>query len=306
MGEIPNMSRDFLEEMSKNVARHAGKIQVIKIGGEVVEDDNAIRHQARQVISLNNHGAKVIVVHGGGVQITQALEQAGVKSEFIKGVRNTSAEAVEITQQCLDALNKKILRIFAEEVEAMDAEVEARGFGGYEDGIIEATPVFEGTRTGTVSSVNADKLKERFTGSKGPAVQFIYPICLGEDGGFMNVNADDVAAAVAIAMDADRLIICSNIPGVMDKEKKVISKIETGTIASLVEDGTVSGGMIPKLESAANVVANSRVGGVVILNGKDPSAIERELFTEEGGGTLIVKGEGVRAPFLAYDQALSK
>lgn len=297
------MANNFFEVMSLNVARHAGRTQVIKIGGEVVEDDASIRNLVRQTIALANFGANVIVVHGGGVQITKALEQAGIKAEFVNGIRNTSEEAVGVTQMCLAELNDKIVRIFDEEVKALDAEVSARGFGGYQDGIIEAKPVFEGTRTGTVSAIDAAKLHDRFV---GPTVQFIYPVCRGEDGGYMNVNADDVAAAVAIAMDADRLIICSNIPGVMDKDKKVISKIETGQIAALVEDGTVSGGMIPKLKSASDVILNSRVGGVVILNGKDSSAIERELFTEEGGGTLIVKGSEPHAPFAALDRTLSK
>lgn len=297
------MATNFFEVMSTNVARHAGKTQVIKIGGEVVEDDASIRNLVRQTIHLANFGANVIVVHGGGVQITKALDAAGIKAEFVDGIRNTSEEAVGVTQMCLAELNDKIVRIFEEEAKQIDTDVSARGYGGYQDGIIEAGPVFEGTRTGTVSAIDAEKLKERFV---GPTVQFIYPVCKGEDGGFMNVNADDVAAAVAIAMDADRLIICSNIPGVMDKEKNVISKIETTEIAGLVEDGTVSGGMIPKLKSASDVILNSRVGGVVILNGKDSSAIERELFTEEGGGTLIVKGGAAPSPFVALDNALRK
>lgn len=283
------MEGNVFEEMSANVARHSGKTQVIKIGGEVVEDDGSIRNLVRQTIALTNFGAHVIVVHGGGVQITKALEAAGVKAEFVDGIRNTSEEAVGITRDCLAELNGKIVRIFAEEAQNMGSSaIRADGYGGYEGGIVEAGPVFEGTRTGTVSAVDSAKIRARF--ASGRSVQFVYPVCLGADGGFMNVNADDVAAAVAIATDADRLIICSNIPGVMDKEKNVISKIETSGIAGLIEDGTASGGMIPKLKSASDVVTKSRVGGVVILNGKDPTAIERELFTEEGGGTLIVKG----------------
>lgn len=280
------MSGNIFHDMAINVARHTGKIQVIKIGGEVVEDDDAIRHQVRQSIDLTNFGAKIIIIHGGGVQITQALEKAGIEAKFVNGLRHTSAEAVEITKQCLETLNKKIIRIFEEEAREVGRPVCVQGFGGFEDGIIEAEPIFEGTRTGKVTFVDIEDLNSRF---ESPCVSFIYPICQGPDGGYMNVNADDVAAAVAIALNADRLIICSNIPGVMDKDKKVISKIHTDEIAGLIEDGTVSGGMIPKLESAAKVVTSSGVGGVVILNGKDPSAIERELFTEEGGGTLIVK-----------------
>lgn len=279
------MNGNELQSLALNVSRHAGKIQVIKIGGEVVEDDQAIRHQVRQAIDLTHFGAKVIIVHGGGVQITQALEAAGIEAKFVNGLRHTSAEAVEITKQCLETLNAKIVAIFQEEAKAMKSKVCVQGFGGFECGV-EAAPIFEGTRTGKITRVDADDLKGRFD---APCVSFVYPICEGPDGGYMNVNADDVSAAMAIAVNADRLIICSNIPGVLDKDKKLISKITIAEIQGLIDDGTVSGGMIPKLQSAADVILQSKVGGVVILNGKDPSAIERELFTEEGGGTLIVR-----------------
>ena len=297
---IPNMGGNFEVSAEVKEARADGKIEVIKIGGEVVEDDQSIRHMVRQVIDLADAGANVVVAHGGGVQITKALEAAGVESKFVNGLRDTSEAAVGITQQCLQSLNDKIMRIYAEEASAKGVDVPARGLGGFEEGIITAVPVFENTRTGDVKIVDAVKLHAAL--EKTP-VLFVYPICRGEDGGFMNVNADTVAADLAIALDADRLIICSNIPGVMDKNKNVISKIETNQIQSLIDDETVSGGMIPKLQSAAEVVTNSRVGGVVILNGKDPSAIERELFTEEGGGTLIVKSTDIvpaQKPALAH------
>lgn len=285
--EIPAVSEEFEVSAEVKEARADGKIEVIKIGGEVVEDDQSIRHLVRQVLDLADAGARVVVAHGGGVQITKALEAAGVESKFVNGLRDTSEAAVGITQQCLQSLNDKILRIYAEEAAAKGIDVPARGLGGFEEGIITAVPVFENTRTGDIDHVDAGKLRKAM---EQTPVLFVYPICQGEDGGYMNVNADTVAADLAIALDADRLIICSNIPGVMDKEKNVISEIRTGDIDALIEDGTVSGGMIPKLQSAAEVVTNSRVGGVVILNGKDPSAIERELFTKEGGGTLIIKG----------------
>lgn len=271
-----------LEEKAANVPLHAGKIQVIKIGGEVVEDDNAIRHQVRQAIHLAGNEAKVIIVHGGGVQITNALNTAGVKSEFVNGVRNTSAEAVVITQMCLDALNKKIVKIFEEEASAVNVV----GYGGFDDGIINAAPLFKGTRTGKVSRVDAAKIKDRFV---GPTVQFVYPICRGADGGFMNVNADDVAAAIAIAVNADRLIMCSSVPGVKNKQGDLISVLYTDEIAGLITDETITGGMIPKVQAAASVLDGTKVGGVAILDGKNPDAIERELFTNAGGGTLILK-----------------
>lgn len=252
-----------------------GKVQVIKIGGELVGDEKAIQNLVFQARKLADAGGRVFIVHGGGVQITEELAKAGIKAEFINGLRHTSADAVEITERCLRDLNAGVVALF---------DGGAVGIGGYQGGIIRAVPVFEGTRTGTVSHVDRAALLNAADGGK---VCVIYPICAGPNGEMMNVNADDVAAAVAEGVGADRLILCSNIPGVMDKQKKVFPRLYIDELAALIADETITGGMIPKVQSAARIAENPSVGGVVILNGADIVAIEKVFSDGAGAGTLI-------------------
>lgn len=284
MGDIPEMNKDFFEVLAGHVARHKGKTQVIKTGGEVVAKTEMIRHHMVQAINLMNFGAQVIEVHGGGTQITAELKKAGIEAPMVNGRRHTSAEAAAITERCLRELNNGIVRIFAEEASRMKVDLKAIGIGGFWNDVIKAKPLFEGTNTGEVTGVDAGMLRAL---SEKSFLPIIYPICAGPAGDFMNVNADDVASAVAEAVQADRLILCSNVPGVMDKNKKVISQLYTDEIPALIADGTITGGMIPKVENAARLAENPKIGGVVILNGEDPNAIVTELFTDKGAGTLF-------------------
>lgn len=284
MNNVPDMNKDFFETFAGHVARHKGKTQVIKIGGEVVAKEEMVRHHMVQAINLMNFGANVIYVHGGGTQITAELKKAGIDDPLIEGIRRSSPEGVIITERCVRELNNDITRIFSEEASRMNADVQAIGLGGFWNNVIKAEPMFEGTRTGTVTKVNADMLRALSGKSFMP---IIYPICAGPSGEFMNVNADDVAANVAEAIGADRLHGCTDVDGVKDKSGQVIPQLYTDQIPALIADGTIYGGMIPKVENAARLAENKKVGGVVILNGKDPNAIVAELFTDRGTGTLI-------------------
>lgn len=294
MNDIPKFSGVLAESALKYVQAYKGKTVVIKFGGELVAQDSVIRNLIRQAVHLKALGAKVLLVHGGGTQITDELTKAGIESKIIGGFRFTTQEALDITHRCLNELNRKIVNILHEEGSRLGVDVAAFGLGGVDGKLIIADTLYDeqdrfaGSRTGDIEEVDGERLMLL---CKGNGVPILHPICSAYDGGCMNVNADDVAAAIATAVDAHRLILCSNIPGVMDKQKNVISKIYTDEIDALIADETVTGGMIPKVRAAAETASDPHVGGVVILDGQNPTAIEKELFTDEGSGTLILRRE---------------
>ena len=283
----PALAADFLQEAAHFAHRYAGKAIVIKFGGELLTQENVMRNLVRQAIALRNFGAKVVLVHGGGVQINDKLKEAGIEPKYddATGVRDTDLATLEITHSCLSELNRRIVNCFTEEAIRNDEVVSAVGLGGNDGHMITATAKFPGSRTGTIARVNSEKLDAYASND----VLIFHPICMGTDGKGMNVNADEVAAELAISMKADRLILCSNVSGVWDKDKKRISLLQTDEIQTLIADGTIKNGMIPKIKSAALVADHPDVGGVVILDGADPHAIESELFSRKGAGTLIQK-----------------
>lgn len=280
------ISPDFYSAVAQNAAKYRDKTVVIKFGGELVEQEAVMRNLMKQAITLKNFGARVILVHGGGKQIDAELEKEGITPRKIDGRRDTDFPTLEVTHRCLNELNRQIVNFFHDEAARLGANVAAVGLGGNDNRLIVAVPFKEGsdTRTGRISFVDEAKLAHL---ADQNTVPILHPICMGRDGACFNVNADDVAAAIAVALKAERLILCSNIPGVLDKQKNKIPDIATDQIQGLIDDGTVSGGMIPKIEAAAAVANHPDVGGVVILDGANPKAIETELLTNDGAGTLI-------------------
>lgn len=286
-GSIPpsSLSHDFYAAVARYSAKYRDTSVVIKFGGELVSDDQALRAIATQAINLKSLGANVVLVHGGGKQIDDQIAQAGLTTRKVDGVRDTTPEVMDITKGCLAALNEKITSFIDEEARALGSNVRAWGMGGHDGGVISAEPMFEGTLTGRINHVKSEKLEMIMLDSTIPV---IYPICAGKVKPRLNVNADDVASAVAIALNAERLVLCSDTC-VLDQNKKRIAQIGISEVKGLIEDGTLQGGMTNKVKSAADVVESGRVKGVVILNGKDPLSIANELLSDEGAGTLILK-----------------
>lgn len=294
------ISDNFYTVVAQNAARYRGETVVIKFGGELVEKEHVLRNLLKQAITLKNFGARVVLIHGGGKQIDSELEKAGIEPKKIDGRRDTDFPTLDVTHRCLNELNRQIVNYFHEEGSRLGANVAAVGLGGNDNRLITAVPFKDGsdTRTGRIESVDTVKLAHL---ADQNTVPILHPICAGKDGACFNVNADDVAAAIAVALNAKRLILCSNIPGVLDKNKNKISEITTDRVAGLIADETIKGGMIPKINAAAEVADNPNVGGVVILDGANPKAIADELLTENGAGTLIRKltaSEATAAPDL--------
>lgn len=264
---------------------------VIKFGGALATDE-IVTKIARQVDFLRvSMRARVIVVHGGGIQIDQYLAAEGIPilRDERTGLRITDGKTLEITDRALRTLNGRIVRLFNT---AADVDHCAMGLSGYDLKLIEATPSGAPQNfTGHVKSVNCQSLLRIMDIEPNVTVPIIYPICFNSTARGneyrLNVNADDVAAHIAKECNASRLMLCSDIDGVLDKDGKLIPELTADEAYKLISDGTVAGGMIPKLSMAAKAAEGLQNGGVAIINGTTSDSILKEILTPEGSGTLI-------------------
>ncbi|MEE9313996.1 MAG: acetylglutamate kinase [Rhizobiaceae bacterium] len=284
----------LLSEALPYMQTYAGKTVVIKYGGHAMGDAELSNAFARDVALLRQSGVEPIVVHGGGPQIGAMLERMGIKSEFKGGMRVTDKATVEIVEMVLaGSINKSIVADF----NAQGAR--AIGLCGKDGNLMKVTKM---RRSQKNSDSNIEQIIDLgFVGEPKEVditvldmvagsglIPVIAPVALGEDGQTYNVNADTFAGAVAGAMDADRLLFLTDVPGVLDKKGKLIKELTVKEAQKLIKDGTISGGMIPKVETCIDSIERG-VEAVVIVNGKTPHAVLLELFTEHGAGTMIVE-----------------
>lgn len=272
--------------------RYARQTIVVKYGGHAMGEMDAARNFARDIALLKQVGINPIVVHGGGPQIGEMLKRLKIKSEFIDGLRVTDAATVEIVEMVLSgSINKEIAALIN------GAGGRAIGLSGKDGGLIRARKL---TRTKIDPGSNIEKVLDLgFVGEperidpamiasmvQADLIPVIAPIGLGANGETYNINADTVAGAVAAAVRASRLLLLTDVAGVLDKNKALMPKLSVGQVRALIADGTISGGMIPKVETCLEAV-EAGVGASVILDGRVPHAVLLELFTEGGAGTLI-------------------
>ena len=276
--------------------RYAGTTIVIKYGGHAMGDDALGRNFAEDIVLLKQVGMNPIVVHGGGPQIGQMLERLKIKSEFVDGLRVTDGATVEIVEMVLSgSINKEIVTAINK------AGGHAVGLSGKDADLIHAKKLQRTQRdpdshieklldlgfVGEPTKVNA-RVLELFRNSD--IIPVIAPIGVGDDGETYNINADTVAGAVAAEVQAKRFLLLTDVPGVLDRDKNLIHTLTIEEAERLIGDGTISGGMIPKVATCLEAV----IGGVeaaVIIDGRVPHAILLELFAE-GAGTLIHRAPG--------------
>ncbi|MFM2043354.1 MAG: acetylglutamate kinase [Pseudomonadota bacterium] len=281
-----------LSEALPYMRRYAGKTIVVKYGGHAMGDPSLALKFASDIVLMKQVGIHPIVVHGGGPQIGQMLERLKIKSEFVDGLRITDKETVEVAEMVLSgSINKQIVALIN------DAGGDAIGLSGKDDDLIEARRV---TRTKRDPDSNIERVVDLgFVGEpfrinpglllklrQADIIPVIAPIGIGEDGQTYNINADTAAGAIAAAMNATRLLLLTDVTGVLDKTKTLIPELTVDAARGLIADGTASGGMIPKIETCLDAVAGG-VDAAVILDGRVPHAILLEIFTEGGAGTLI-------------------
>ncbi len=290
----PVAKATVLAEALPYMRRYAGRTIVVKYGGHAMGDSTSGDSFARDVVLLKQVGINPIVVHGGGPQIAQMLQRLGIQSTIVDGLRVTDAATMEVVEMVLaGTINKQL-------VSAINAEGGcAIGLCGKDGGLIQArklvrTRVEAGSRieinlgfVGEPVRIAATVLD---TFKQSDIIPVIAPIGIGSEGETYNINADTVAGAVAAAVKATRLLLLTDVAGVLDADKRLISEITTATARQMIAEGVISGGMIPKVETCLQTVDDG-VEAAVILDGRVPHAILLELFTDaSGAGTLIRAG----------------
>lgn len=288
------MTARTLSEALPYIQRYAGQTLVIKYGGHAMVDADLSAAFARDVVLLKALGINPVIVHGGGPQIGAMLDKLGIATEFKDGLRVTDDATMEVVEMVLSGpINKTIVRAINQ------AGGKAVGLAGSDGALIRArkaappryasdSNIEQASDLGFVGepeSVDTAVLEALFNADDA-LIPVVAPVGVGADGARYNINADTVAGALATALGASRLILLTDVAGVLDKSGELIREVPRSEVAKLIKDGTAAGGMIPKLETAANSVEHG-VGAAVILDGRARHALLMELFTEHGAGTLI-------------------
>lgn len=280
-----DMNRDWistartLSEALPYLQRYDGAIVVIKFGGHAMGDDAAMETFARDVVLMRQVGVNPVIVHGGGPMINEMLEKLAIKSDFVNGKRVTDAATMEVVEMVLSGrVNKRI-------VQALGAQGgRAVGLSGKDANLVTCDPADPALGlVGVPADVDPAILHTLF---RDDAIPVIAPLGVGRDGETYNINGDTMAGAIAAALRADRLLLLTDVDGVRDAEGNVITDLKADQVRAMTADGTISGGMIPKTETALHAIEGG-VRAVVILDGRVPNAPLLELFTDHGAGSMI-------------------
>jgi len=288
------MQAKLLSEALPYMQRYENHTIVVKFGGNAMGDPVIGKAFARDVALLKQSGVNPIVVHGGGPQIGAMLKQIGIESKFEGGLRVTDAKTVEIVEMVLaGSINKEIVAM-------INAEGEwAIGLCGKDGNMVFAE---KAKKTVVDPDSNIERILDLgFVGdivevdrtlldllAKSEMIPVIAPVAPGRDGHTYNINGDTFAGAIAGALSATRLLFLTDVPGVLDRAGNLIKQLTVAEARALIADGTISGGMIPKVETCIHAI-EAGVEGVVIVDGKTAHAVLLEIFTEHGAGTLIVR-----------------
>ena len=288
----PHDKAAILSEALPYMQRHDDAIIVVKYGGHAMGNEQQARDFARDIVLLEQAGVNPVVVHGGGPQISEMLKRLGIKSEFAAGHRITDAASVEVVEMVLaGSINKQLVGF----INAQGGR--AVGLSGKDGNMVIAK---KATRTVVDPHSHIEQVIDLgFVGEpdrvdktvldqviRSDIIPVLAPVAASADGGTFNVNADTFAGAVAGALGATRLLLLTDVPGVLDRAGRLIQELDIEGVRRLIADGTISGGMIPKVETCIYALERG-VEAVVIMDGKVPHAVLLELLTDHGAGTLI-------------------
>jgi acetylglutamate kinase len=281
LSNAQNIAR-VLTEALPYIRRFGGKTVVVKYGGSAMKDDDMIASFARDIVLMKLVGMNPVVVHGGGPQIGSHLEKLGKQSRFVEGMRVTDEETMDVVEMMLGGLvNKSIVS------QLNHQGGRAVGLTGKDGGLIRARKMLiNGQDIGQVGEI--EKIDPRVVShlEAGGFIPVIAPVGVGEHGEAYNINADLVAGKLASVIGAEKLLLLTNTQGVLDKDGRVLTGLAVGQVEKLITDGTISGGMLPKIRCALDAV-NSGVKSAHIIDGRITHSVLLELFTDEGIGTLI-------------------
>ena len=268
-----------INEVKKYIDKYRNDLIVIKYGGNVFIDRNIFNNFIDDISVLNKLGLSIVVIHGGGPRIKRELDKSNIQSKFIKGLRVTDGKIINIVEDVLIDFNNDIVNSLKEK------NTEAISIHTKKNSVIEVSP--ESKELGFVgkpSKINNYIITNLLEKNLVPIIS---PLGL-KDNQTYNINGDTAAGAIAKSLKARRLILMTNIEGVLDKEKKLIEEVTSSEILQMIKDETITGGMIPKIDTCLDAV-NNGVTGVVIVDGRKPHSILFEIFSDKGAGTLIRK-----------------
>jgi len=269
-----------INEVKKYIKKYSDEIIVIKCGGSVLLDKNLFKQFIEDISVINKLDLSVIVIHGGGKNIKIKLDNLNIESKFIDGLRVTDEKTIKIVEEALLELNTQIIN------DLSSLQICGKSVTPKKNNIIKIRP--ERNDLGYVGSpkeINSNILLEIIKEKKIP---IMVPLGTSDDKKIYNINADITAGAVAKELNSRRLLLMTDVEGVLDKNKKLIPEINSSIAEKMLKDGDISGGMIPKINTCLDAV-NNGVTGVVIVDGRKPHSILFELFSDKGSGTLIRK-----------------
>jgi acetylglutamate kinase len=291
------VAADVLSEALPFMQRYDQATVVIKYGGHAMVDEKLSEGFARDIVMLEQASVKPVVVHGGGPQIARMLSRLDIKSDFAGGLRVTDAATVEVVEMVLaGTINKQIVN----QINQLGGH--ACGISGKDGNLMVALKL---TKTERDPETNTERVLDLgFVGepmevnpgivqvlAANEFIPVVAPLGFGRDGTTYNINADTFASALAASLKAKRLLLLTDVAGVLDRDKNLIHHLSVSQAKAMIADGTITGGMIPKVEGCIDVIEQG-VEGVVILDGRVPHAVLLELFTEHGVGTLIERDDG--------------
>ena len=267
-----------IKNINKYVEKYKSETIVVKYGGNVLIDKNIFNNFIEEIGILNKLGLSIVVVHGGGPRIKRELEKSNISTKFINGLRVTDKKIINIVEKVLIDFNNDIVNSLNEKnFKAVSINTKTKN-------IISVKP--ENKELGFVGvpeKIDNDVINELIKNNQIPVVA---PLGLGENEQSYNINGDTAAGAIAKSLKSRRLLLMTNVEGVLNKEKKLISEISSSKILEMIKDGTITGGMIPKINTCLDSV-NNGVRGVVIMDGRKQYSILNEIFSDAGAGTLI-------------------
>ena len=274
-----------IEEVQKYIKKYIDEVIVIKCGGSVLLDQNLFNQFIQDISVINKLGLNSVIIHGGGGNIKKKLDQQNIESKFIDGLRVTDKIIIKVVDEALTELNLEIIK------KLNTKKCKAQSITTKKNNVITTFP--ERKELGFVGNPKEVKKEKLLAIIKNKEVPVIVPMGIGDDKKPYNINADIVAGAVAKTLNSRRLLLMTDVEGVLDKNKKLISEINSKIAQEMIKDSTIMGGMIPKINTCLDAV-NNGVTGVVIVDGRKPHSILFELFSDKGAGTLIRKWKNLK------------
>ena len=267
-----------IDQVSKYIKKYKNNLIVIKYGGNVFIDRNIFNNFITDISILYKLGLSIVVIHGGGPRIKRELDKSNITSKFIRGLRVTDAKVINIVEKVLIEFNEDIVSSLKEK------GVEAISLNTKQKCVIEVIPETEELGfVGIPNKINVEIIKDQI---KNNLIPIISPLGFGDNNQAYNINGDNAAGAIAKSLKSRRLLLMTNVEGVLDKNKKLIQEISSSEIIEMIKNGTITEGMIPKINTCLDAI-NNGVTAVAIIDGRKKHSVLFEIFSDKGSGTLI-------------------